>query len=185
MTRIKRRKKVFYQRLFIKYSTMTKFCKTSKWENRGDMQLDILPRKSSLGDEPHYLSTHGSENQANHTTNRWPITASQNCLSTNQAFIPFSKKKEKKACSAAVQVPTRWLCRSKARRKAIQPLVLLIAFIKKWHGLSHVCSIRLLIYSYVYLDKGWREKSGNQMAATIPETPPATSSTEALPQVRH
>lgn len=89
------KKKKTYQRLFIKYSTMTKFCKTSKWENRGDTQLDILPRKSSLGDEPHYLSTHGSENQANHTTNRWPITASQNCLSTNQVFIPFSEKRKK------------------------------------------------------------------------------------------
>lgn len=50
----------------------------------------------------------------------------------------------------------------------------------------HVCSIRLLIYSYISLDKGWIQKSGNQMAVTVPETPTATSSTEAVPaQMRH
>lgn len=143
----KRKKKIiktFYQRLFIKYCTMTKFCKSCKWENRGNTSLDILPRKSSLWDEPHYLAAHRSENQANHTTNRQPMTAALNCSSTNQGFISFSKKIErrgKKARSAAVQLLTRWFCRTKPSREAGQLLGFSLPSFKYcgWLCAHHMC----------------------------------------------
>lgn len=122
-TKIKRKRKKKKKAPFIKYSTVTKFCKTSKWENRHNTQLDILPTKSSLRDEPHYLSTHKSENQANHTTNRQPMTAALNCLSTNQGFLFLkNKEKEKKVHSAAAQLPMRWLRSSTPSCEVVQHL---------------------------------------------------------------
>lgn len=55
------------------------------------------------------------------------------CPRIKASFL-FQKKKiekEKKARSAAVQLPTRRLCRSKPSREAVQHLGLLIAFIQK------------------------------------------------------
>lgn len=53
------------------------------------------------------------------------MTAALNCSSTNQGFISFSKEIErggKKARSAAVQLLTRWFCRTRPSREAGQLL---------------------------------------------------------------
>lgn len=121
-TKREREKKAFYQRLFIKYSPVTKFCKASKGENRGST-VRHPAEKSSPGDEPHYLSIRRPENQANHTTNRRPITAPQNCSSTNQVLIPSSKKIEKKC----TQLLCNWLC---IGHEETNPAVLLRALIQ-------------------------------------------------------
>lgn len=117
-----REKKAFYQRLFIKYSPVTKFCKASKGENRGSA-VRHPAEKSSPGDEPHYLSIRRPENQANHITNRRPIAAPQNCSSTNQVLVPSSKKKRKKH----TQLLCNWLCIGHAETN---PAVLLRALIQ-------------------------------------------------------
>lgn len=119
-TKREREKKAFYQRLFIKYSPVTKFCKASKGENRGSA-VRHPAEKSSPGDEPHYLSIRRPENQANHTTNRRPITAPQNCSSTNQVLIPSSKKNRKKMHSAALQLALDWPRGNKPSRASESP----------------------------------------------------------------
>lgn len=145
-TKREREKKAFYQRLFIKYSPVTKFCKASKGENRGSA-VRHPAEKSSPGDEPHYLSIRRPENQANHTTNRRPITAPQNCSSTNQVLIPSSKKIEKSALSCCATGSAL------ATRKQTQPCFWEPSFNSGTD--CHVCTIHPLIYFYSYLDKAW------------------------------
>lgn len=113
--REREKKKAFYQRLFIKYSPVTKFCKASKGENRGSA-VRHPAEKSSPGDEPHYLSIRRPENQANHITNRRPIAAPQNCSSTNQVLVPSSKKKKEKSTLSCCAIGS-----ALATRKRIQP----------------------------------------------------------------